>query len=75
MNYPINIFDGRKIADKFRKTDIKFGPKTHTITNVLLHPDKPPIYILDNDNNTGYTKNQLQIVEPEELKLIKRYKL
>lgn len=57
---------GEKLIGKFRATDIRWNPEKHIVTDILLKPDSPPLYVLDNDNSTVYTKNQLQVIPKKE---------
>lgn len=65
---------GKKLHGKFRITDIRFDPKERTIDNILINAGYPPVYILDGDmpGSVAYTKNQLQVISPNEKKPIKR---
>ena len=33
----------------------------------MIRPDCPPLYIIDDDETTGYTKNQLQLIDKNEV--------
>jgi hypothetical protein len=79
--------NNEKLFGKFRATDYRWDQKISTITSVYLAPESPPLYQLDNNDQIGYTKNQLQLVDdkeqlPEKVadekyvieKLIKRFK-
>lgn len=63
---------GKKLHGKFRRGDVRFDENLRTIKEVLLKPGFPPMYLLDGavgDRKVepiAYTKNQLQIVNPEE---------
>jgi hypothetical protein len=65
---------GDKLHGKFRKSDIRFDPKIRTIKYVLMKPNQPPLYLLDGNygklkvEKAGYTINQLQIVDDNEIK-------
>ena len=39
------------------------------MTNVVLKPENPPIYILSGLSKVGYTKAQLQVVDANEKKV------
>ena len=58
---------GKRLIGTFRATDVRWSKKHHTITDVVIKPQSPPLYILDDDETTAYTKNQLQVVEKNEL--------
>jgi len=56
---------GEKLHGTFRATDIKWEPTIRTITNIILTPNQPVMYQVDKAT-TGYTRNQLQIVDAKE---------
>ncbi len=56
---------GTKLGGNFRATDTRWELKISTITNILLTPDQPVLYQVDNEP-TGYTRNQLQLVDENE---------
>lgn len=58
---------GNKLMGKFRASDIRWNPKERTITNIMLKPGQPVLYNIDNQN-TGYTRNQLQVISEHEVK-------
>jgi len=66
LDYPISVATRKKIGDKFRKTDIRFNPKVQTITRIILKPNSPVLYMVDNNKRVAYTKNQLQVVPENE---------
>ena len=57
---------GEKLFGKFRATDYRWDQKISTVISVYLAPDGPPLYQLDNNDQIGYTKNQLQLVDDKE---------
>ena len=62
---------GDKLIGKFRSSDIRWNPDILTIKYVLLKPNQPVNYMLDNGNDkTCYTRNQLQLVKNNETKPI-----
>ena len=50
----------------FRATDIRYDPQIRTITKMILQPDQPVLYTVDNTNYPAYTYNQLQVVSDNE---------
>lgn len=56
----------KKLHGKFRASDIRWDPIIETIENVSLIPNQPPLYIVSNHKHVMYTKNQLQVVKPNE---------
>ena len=50
----------------FRSSDIKWTTKVYKITEVLLKPGYPPMYLTDADDNVARTKNQLQKVSKKD---------
>lgn len=66
LDYPINLADGERWAGNFRATDIRWNQHPKTITNILIMPNQPPLYILDDNNKVAYTRNQIQLVNDSE---------
>ena len=48
---------------KFRSTDTRWTNKIYKITEVLLKPGFPPMYLTDANDNVARTKNQLLVVK------------
>lgn len=68
LEYPIDPATGKRLMEnggRFRATDIRWNPEIRTIEKIVLNPNQPPMYILNDnghDAEIGYTKNQLQVV-------------
>lgn len=63
LDAPIDYLSGkREHGYRFRQTDIRWTRESHVITNYILKPKLPPMYIVDDDDSTAYTKKQLQPV-------------
>lgn len=61
LDEPIDIHENR-LYGKFRSSDIRFSPEVYTISEVLMKPDTPIIYMLEDDPyHVGYTYNQLKV--------------
>lgn len=68
---------GEKLHGKFRSSDIRWNPIVQTIMEVIVKPDSPPLYLVNKvvnrvptdktDYGVAYTKNQLQVVDKNEL--------
>lgn len=43
---PQDVVDGKRLYGKFRSGDIRWTKSIHTITNILMHPNAPPMYVL-----------------------------
>lgn len=68
LDYPQKYITGERLhGDKFRQGDIRWNRKVSTIKNILILPDQPPMYVLDNLPDVGYTKGQLQVVTDNEV--------
>ena len=65
LDVPIDYVSGKRLIGTFRATDVRFSKEPHTISDVVIKPGSPPLYILDDDNTTAYTKNQLQVIGEE----------
>jgi hypothetical protein len=66
LDKPIDTVRGNRLIGNFRSSDIRWTTKIYTITEVLLKPGFPPIYLTDANDNTARTKNQLQVVSGRE---------
>jgi len=57
----------RKLAGRFRATDLRFDPRIRTIAKVMLNPGQPPMYVVSPiregrriiDPLVAYTRNEL----------------
>jgi hypothetical protein len=63
LDVPVDYLNEKRLIGTFRATDIRWTKKPHTISDVVIKPGSPPLYILDDDTSTAYTKNQLQVVD------------
>ena len=66
LDYPVNNVDNKREIGKFRSGDARWTIKTYKISQVLLKPGYPPMYLVDGDNETARTKNQLQVIKGNE---------
>jgi len=66
LEHPQDTVKGNWLVGKFRAGDIRWSPEIHRITDVILKPFYPPMYIVDDDYNVLRTKQQLQVVEDNE---------
>ena len=69
LDYPIDYLTKKKIGSKFRETDFRWSIGDHVVTRILLKPNQPPMYIIDSNPDVAYTKDQLQIVQPNALRV------
>jgi hypothetical protein len=68
LDNPVDYVAGSKLHGTFRTSDLRWSKTKHTITNVILNPDTPPLYQLDDNGKVAYTIYQLQVVKPDEIK-------
>lgn len=66
LDAPIDVVSGKRLHGKFRDTDIRWEIKPKKITRSILKPNKPPLYLVEGDTHTVYTKNQLQVYDESE---------
>jgi len=66
LDKPIDTVRGKRLYGDFRSSDIKWTTKVYKITEVLLKPGYPPMYLTDADDNVARTKNQLQKVSKKD---------
>ena len=57
---------GQRDVGGFRATDLRWERAVRTIANILVTPRQPIMYQLDGGDKTGYTREQLQVVEDNE---------
>jgi hypothetical protein len=66
LDYPVNNTNKARLGGKFRSTDVRWTQKIYKITEVLLKPGYPPMYLTDADDDVARTKNQLAKVRRNE---------
>ena len=62
LDYPLNAL-GNKVDSKFRSGDIRWSRETSEVKRIVLNPNIPPLYILNNKKGVAYTKRQLQVIK------------
>lgn len=69
LDNPLDYATDKKLHGRFRVTDIRWDPVIRTVTNYMLFPNQPPLYMLDDENRengvdtkAAYTLKQLQVV-------------
>lgn len=63
LEAPKDLTTKQRLNGKFRSGDIRWDINETKITEVLLKPNMPPLYIVESQPNVGYTANQLQRVK------------
>ncbi|KAJ4457034.1 putative chromobox protein 3 [Paratrimastix pyriformis] len=72
LDEPIDIVTRKRLPGRFRSTDIRFDPQVRTIVDIVIRPDSPVLYLLNDPENkaeyenVGYSRNQLQLVKNNE---------
>lgn len=67
LNYPVDASDfNKKLYGKFRRGDVRWTKSVHTIDSYHIRPFQPPLYIISDNDNVAYTRNQLQLVGKQE---------
>ena len=51
---------------RFRSSDIRWKEAVSTITNIVIRPNSPIYYSIDNNDSKLYLRNQLQVIEDDE---------
>lgn len=59
LDAPRDYVNKKRLHGNFRETDLRFSKEPHTIEKVIVEPGQPPMYVLEHDSTTAYTKNQL----------------
>lgn len=62
LDHPIEVYNKKRLTGGFRAGDIRWTKEIYKILNVLLRPGFPPMYLVNNNKTTQYTKQQLQVV-------------
>lgn len=62
LDHPQDIHGKRLGGDKFRSSDIRWTRELYKVTEVLLKPDAPPMYLTDKNDHVARTRGQLQIL-------------
>ena len=62
LDHPIDVYNKKRLNGKFRSGDIRWSIEIYKITEILLRPGFPPMYLINNNKSTQYTKQQLQVV-------------
>ena len=63
LDYPQDVHGKRLSGDKFRSSDIRWTREVYKITEVLLKPDAPPMYLTNKNDHVARTKGQLQLLQ------------
>lgn len=71
LDAPRDVVSGKRLHGKFRDTDIRWEVKPRTIMQVIIQPNQPPMYLVDDyegniDHTQAYTKSQLLPVKSNE---------
>ena len=73
LDNPTEYLTKKRLHGKFRVTDMRWDPQIRIVKDILLLPNMPPLYLLNDkkdvnkvDNQVAYTKKQLQIVPENE---------
>jgi hypothetical protein len=66
LDKPIDNVRGKRLIGDFRSGDIRWTTKVYKITEILLKPGYPPMYLTDAGDNVARTKNQLQKVSKKD---------
>ena len=80
LDYPIDVATGKRLHGIFRSSDIRWGIEPRTVTEVLIRPNIPVMYLLDGTKDTrrhtdeiARSFQQLQIIQPNEKDPSKKY--
>lgn len=66
LEHPINPSTGELLpTKKFRSNDIRYSPRVYKIVNVILKPNTPPLYMVNQKYKVAYTRKQLIKVDNE----------
>ena len=51
LDNPLNVVDKKALSGRFRAGDVKWNPEIRTVKKVVLLPNMPPLYFLNNVKN------------------------
>ena len=51
---------------RWRASDLRWKKNISTITNIVIRPNSPIYYSIDNNDSKLYLRNQLQVIEDDE---------
>lgn len=63
LYYPIDNTAGKRLHGKFRTGDIRYEKKVSVITGIIMRPDSPVYYVLDNDDKNPVNRNEFIIIK------------
>jgi hypothetical protein len=63
LYYPIDNTAGKRLHGKFRTGDIRYEKKISIITGIIMRPDSPIYYVLDNDDKNPLNRNEFIIIK------------
>ena len=58
---PMDLVKDKRLLFNFRSGDVRWSLATRVITNIILRPNSPIMYAVDNDNKTLYTREKIQV--------------
>lgn len=61
LDAPKEYLTGQKLHGKFRATDPRWSTEVYKITDIIVKPNSPPLYLVNGIKNTAFTKNELQV--------------
>ena len=62
LDYPQDTH-GNKLHGSFRASDIKWSRNIEKVSQIILKPSFPPMYMVGDNIETSRTRNQLQVVD------------
>jgi hypothetical protein len=73
LDAPLDTITRKPLHGKFREYDFRWEIKPREVKQVILEPNEPPLYLVSDDkggvdHSAAHTKNQLQVVNPLEVK-------
>jgi len=71
LDNPVDVGTDKRLAGKFRSTDIRWDRRERYVRQISIRPGFPPMYMLDGNGPNGlelvaYTKNQIQVIPKDE---------
>jgi hypothetical protein len=66
LDAPKDVASGKRLHGNFRASDPRWSIKIYTIESPLITENKNVLYSIEGIKHTAFTRNQLQVVSPDD---------
>ena len=67
LDHPIDAVGSKRLHGTFRIADVRWENTIRTVNWIYLRPNQPPTYGISGIPDVAYTRNQLQVVQNDEV--------